>query len=107
MIAIVDYGVGNLRSVERALLHVGAKPKLTADQDELQHADGMVLPGVGAFAPALAKLSEGGLGRRVVELAKKGNQCSACASVISCCSRSRWSTDATRAWGCSMVAWSR
>ena len=56
MIAIVDYGVGNLRSVERALLHVGATPKLTADQDELQHADGMVLPGVGAFAPALEKL---------------------------------------------------
>ena len=72
MIAIVDYGVGNLRSVERALLHVGAEPKLTADGDELQHADGMVLPGVGAFAPALAKLSEGGLGRRVVELAKRG-----------------------------------
>jgi glutamine amidotransferase len=72
LIAIVDYGVGNLRSVERALLHVGAKPKLTADADDLQHADGMVLPGVGAFAPALAKLSEGGLGRRIVELAKKG-----------------------------------
>ncbi len=72
MIAIVDYGVGNLRSVERALLHVGATPKLTADQDELQHADGMVLPGVGAFAPALEKLSDGGLGRRVVELARKG-----------------------------------
>jgi glutamine amidotransferase len=72
LIAIIDYGVGNLRSVERALLHVGAKPKLTADSDDLQHADGLVLPGVGAFAPALAKLSEGGLGRRVVELAKKG-----------------------------------
>ena len=72
MIAIVDYGVGNLRSVERALLHVGADPKLTADPDELETADGMVLPGVGAFAPALEKLSEGGLGRRVVELAKKG-----------------------------------
>ncbi len=72
MIAIVDYGVGNLRSVERALLHVGAKPKLTADPDELQRADGMVLPGVGAFAPALEKLSDGGLGRRVGELAKKG-----------------------------------
>jgi glutamine amidotransferase len=72
MIAIVDYGVGNLRSVERALLHVGAEPKLTADQDELQHADGLVLPGVGAFAPALAKLSDSGIGRRVVELAKKG-----------------------------------
>ena len=72
MIAIVDYGVGNLRSVERALLHVGAEPKLTADKDELQQARGMVLPGVGAFAPALEKLSESGLGRMVVDLAKKG-----------------------------------
>ena len=72
MIAIVDYGVGNLRSVERALLHVGADPRLTADGDELARADGMVLPGVGAFAPALDKLSVGGLGRRVVELANKG-----------------------------------
>jgi glutamine amidotransferase len=72
MIAIVDYGVGNLRSVERALLHVGAEPKLTADKDELQRARGLVLPGVGAFAPALEKLSDGGLGRMVVDLAKKG-----------------------------------
>ena len=72
MIAIVDYGVGNLRSVERALLHVGAEAQLTADPDELEGADGMVLPGVGAFAPALKKLLEGGLGRRVVELAGKG-----------------------------------
>lgn len=72
MIAIVDYGVGNIRSVERALAHVGAEPKLTADPDELERAEGIVLPGVGAFAPALEKLSEGGLGRRIVELAKKG-----------------------------------
>ena len=72
MIAIVDYGVGNLRSVERALIHVGAEPKITADKDELQRARGLVLPGVGAFAPALEKLSDGGLGRMVVDLAKKG-----------------------------------
>jgi glutamine amidotransferase len=72
LIAIVDYGVGNIRSVERALAHVGAEPKLTADPDELERAEGIVLPGVGAFAPALEKLSEGGLGRRIVELAKKG-----------------------------------
>jgi glutamine amidotransferase len=72
VIAIVDYGVGNLRSVERALLHVGAEPKLTADPDDLARADGLVLPGVGAFAPALEKLSQGGLGRWVVELAGKG-----------------------------------
>ena len=72
MIAIVDYGVGNVRSVERALAHVGAEPRLTADPDDLERADGLVLPGVGAFAPALAKLSDRGLGRRVVELAEKG-----------------------------------
>ncbi len=72
MIAIVDYGVGNIRSVERALVQVGAEARLTADADELDNADGIVLPGVGAFAPALAKLNERGLGRRIVELARRG-----------------------------------
>lgn len=72
MIAIVDYGVGNLRSVERALAEVGADPKLTGDPDVLARANGLVLPGVGAFAPALERLVEGGLGRRIVELARRG-----------------------------------
>jgi imidazole glycerol-phosphate synthase subunit HisH len=72
MIAIVDYGVGNIRSVERALVHVGAAARLTSDAEELANADGIVLPGVGAFAPALAKLSERGLGRRIVEIARAG-----------------------------------
>ena len=72
MIAIVDYGVGNVHSVERALVHVGADARLTADVDELEKAAGIVLPGVGAFAPALAKLSERGLGRGIVELARRG-----------------------------------
>ena len=70
MIAIVDYGVGNIRSVERALVHVGAEVRLTSDGDELGAADGIVLPGVGAFAPALARLTESGLGDRIVELAR-------------------------------------
>ncbi|MGH7762925.1 MAG: imidazole glycerol phosphate synthase subunit HisH [Candidatus Dormibacteraceae bacterium] len=72
VIAIVDYGVGNVRSVERALAHVGAEPIRTADPDELERAAGMVLPGVGAFAPALRKLTEQGLGARLVELARGG-----------------------------------
>lgn len=72
MIAIVDYGVGNIRSIERALLHAGARTLFTADPRELEAADGIVLPGVGAFAPALARLSEHGLGRRIVELARRG-----------------------------------
>jgi glutamine amidotransferase len=72
LIAIVDYGVGNIRSVERALVHVGAEVTLSSDPDELAVADGIVLPGVGAFAPALARLEERGLGRRIVELAREG-----------------------------------
>src|SRR5213078_409252 len=72
LIAIVDYGVGNIRSVERALTEVGAEPRLVAEPDQLDAADGIVLPGVGAFAPALAKLHERGLGRRIVELARRG-----------------------------------
>ena len=72
MIAIVDYGVGNLRSVERALQAVGAEPKLTREYDELERASGIVLPGVGAFAPALARLQAGNLGRGLVELARRG-----------------------------------
>jgi len=72
VIAVVDYGVGNIRSVERALAQVGADARLSADADELAVADGIVLPGVGAFGPALAKLNERGLGRRIVELARSG-----------------------------------
>ena len=71
-IAIVDYGVGNIHSVQRALVHVGAGAQLTADPDALEKADGIVLPGVGAFAPALARLSERGLGRGIVEAARRG-----------------------------------
>ena len=72
MIAIADYGVGNIRSVERALVHVGVDVRLTSDADELETADGIVLPGVGAFAPALARLMEFGLGSKIVDLAGHG-----------------------------------
>ena len=72
MITIVDYGVGNIRSIERALTNAGAHARLSANPDDLAKADGIVLPGVGAFAPALARLSERGLGRRIVELARAG-----------------------------------
>jgi glutamine amidotransferase len=72
VIAVVDYGVGNVHSVRRALAEVGAEAELTADGERLDVADGIVLPGVGAFAPALAKLNALGLGRRIVELARDG-----------------------------------
>ena len=53
MIGIVDYGMGNRRSVEKALEHVGAQPRLTGDPDVLRAADGLVVPGVGAFPEAM------------------------------------------------------
>ena len=71
-IAIVDYGVGNVHSVQRALVEVGAEARLSGDIEELERADGVVLPGVGAFAPALARLAERGLGRGIVEMSRRG-----------------------------------
>ena len=72
MIAIVDYGVGNLRSVARALEKVGGSPGLCSSHEELRRANGVVLPGVGAFAPALRRLQDSGLGRSLVEIAARG-----------------------------------
>ena len=56
MIAIVDYGMGNRRSVEKALEHVGARVVRTADRDAIGAADAIVLPGVGAFPEAMRRL---------------------------------------------------
>jgi imidazole glycerol-phosphate synthase subunit HisH len=72
LIAIVDYGVGNLRSVERALAHVGATTQVTSDPSVLEDAEGIVLPGVGAFGPAQRNLAETGLATTLVELARAG-----------------------------------
>jgi glutamine amidotransferase len=60
-IAIVDYGMGNLRSVEKALARAEAEAELTRDHDRLRSADGIVLPGVGAFPMAMRNLRELGL----------------------------------------------
>lgn len=60
-IAILDYGMGNRRSVEKALAHIGARASITSDHDELRAAAGLVLPGVGSFPRAMENLRELGL----------------------------------------------
>ena len=60
-VAVIDYGMGNRRSVEKALERVGASAAITADHDELRAADGLVLPGVGAFPRAMRNLDALGL----------------------------------------------
>ena len=66
-IAVVDYGAGNLRSVARALVRSGLEPDVTGDPAAVRAADGVVLPGVGAFADAMAHLAEKGLDDAVCE----------------------------------------
>lgn len=61
MIAIIDYGAGNLRSVELAFRRVGADAVVTGRADDLLAADGLLLPGVGAFADAMGALRDSGL----------------------------------------------
>ena len=58
MIAIIDYDAGNIRSVEKALLALGQDVTVTADRDEILHADKVILPGVGAFGDAMEKLKK-------------------------------------------------
>ena len=61
MIAIIDYDAGNIKSVEKALQYLGQKAVITRDADTILHADGVILPGVGAFGDAMEKLHSYGL----------------------------------------------
>jgi len=61
VIAVLDYGIGNLRSAQKALERVGADVALTADPDEVENAAGVVLPGVGHFGRCMEALRDSGL----------------------------------------------
>lgn len=71
-IAIVNYGMGNLRSVEKSVERVGGLPQVSADPELIAAADGLILPGVGAFPRAMSRLREGGLGGLIRERAGAG-----------------------------------
>ena len=72
MIAVIDYGVGNLFSLCSSLSMVGAESVVTSDPDVIRRADKIILPGVGAFRDAKEKLDATGLGKVVVEEVKAG-----------------------------------
>lgn len=71
MIAIIDYGAGNIFSVKNALDYLGVENKLTKDKREIIDADGIILPGVGAFPWAMKKLNESGLVDTIREQSQK------------------------------------
>ena len=72
MIAIVDYGVGNLFSLKSSFAALGVEAVVTSDIKTLEEADGIILPGVGAFGDAAKKLRDSGLFYPLKDLAKKG-----------------------------------
>jgi glutamine amidotransferase len=71
-IAVVDYGMGNRRSVQKALEHIGAAAPITRDHEAIRAADGIVVPGVGAFGVAMRNLHEFGLAELLRERAGEG-----------------------------------
>lgn len=72
MIAIVDYGVGNLFSLKSSFAVIGADVKVMSDKTEIEKADKIILPGVGAFEDAAAKLRNSGLDKVIIEQSAKG-----------------------------------
>ncbi len=72
MIAVIDYGVGNLRSVEKALHFLGYEARVSGDKDFISKADGVILPGVGAFADAMERLKKDGMDKMVHQLVETG-----------------------------------
>jgi glutamine amidotransferase len=71
-IVIVDYGAGNLRSVARAVVHVGFEPSVTADPYDVLHADALIVPGVGAAADTMRNLREHRMVEPILEYITSG-----------------------------------
>lgn len=72
LVAVLDYGIGNLRSAQKALQHVGADARLTTDAEFAASADAVVLPGVGAFGRSMEALRETGLDRVATDAIEAG-----------------------------------
>ena len=72
MIAIIDYGVGNLFSLSSSLSAIGVKSVITSDRETIINADRLILPGVGAFGDARAKLARNGLDKLIKEQSERG-----------------------------------
>ena len=72
MIAVLDYGIGNLRSAEKALQHIGADARLVDDADAAAGATGVVLPGVGAFGACMRALRASGLDQVAYDAVERG-----------------------------------
>ena len=87
VVAVLDYGIGNLRSAEKALAHLGAPVVLTADPGIVRDAIGVVLPGVGHFGACMAALRAPASTSSRATPRPPGDRSSASASACRCCSK--------------------
>ena len=71
MVAIIDYDAGNIKSVEKALLHLGEEVIITRDREQILNSDKVILPGVGAFGDAMEKLRSYGLDKAIYEVVER------------------------------------
>ena len=99
MIAILDYGVGNLFSLRSSLQQLGLQAVVTADADAIRAADRLILPGVGAFGDAMAKLTATGLVPVLKEQAEEKPLLGICLG--SCCLKKATNTASTPGWALS------
>jgi len=101
-VVVLDYGSGNLRSAERAIARTGADVTVTSDLALAAAADGLVVPGVGAYAACMAGIEDLGAGPVIAERGRRrGDRCSASASACRSSSRRASSTAwRPRAWAC-------
>ena len=98
MIAIIDYGVGNLFSLSSSFKAIGAKTVITGDPEVIKQADKIILPGVGAFGDAIKKLRQSGLDKVIISEAEKAKRLWVFALVCKCFLKKVLNTASMRDW---------
>ena len=93
MIAIIDYGMGNLRSVQKACQYVGCDAVVTSDAEKIKSADRLILPGVGAARDAIENLKKKELWQLILDQAAAGKPLWAYVWECSCCLTKAWRTE--------------
>ena len=104
-IVIVDYGMANLRSVQKAFEQVGHAAEITSDPNRIAEAAKLVLPGVGAFRDAIARLRETQLAEAITATSAAAGRSWASAWECNCSSLAATRTACTAGWICSAATW--
>jgi len=106
MIAIIDYGIGNLRSVQKGFEKIGFEATVTTDPQTVLQAERIVLPGVGAFRDCIRNLEQGGFVEPILKVIADAGRSSVSVSGCNCSFQKVKSSVCTRVWESYQVVWS-